>query len=141
MPLIYRAMTVDGDGKPKVGQAARTLGARVPPAGKPDIRPDGAGIVRPRTGGMSVAPGWRNLPAHRIPKRLKPLMPDAAGKDEDACFCMGDGPFVSGAVATDLELRVDRPEHGMVEPAAAMPASDYQRALAVTRDQWVIDEG
>jgi hypothetical protein len=89
---------------------------------------------------MSVAPAWRELPAHRIPRRLRHLAPDAHGKDEDACWRMGDGPFLDGAVAAGLGLRVQRPTHGLIEPAEAMPVQAYQEALATTRDRWTIDE-
>jgi hypothetical protein len=140
MPLIYRAMTVGADGKPKVGPTARTLGARVPPDPKPDVTPDANGAVRPGTGGMSVAPNWRRLPTHRIPKRLRHIVPKAHGKNEDACWCLGDGPFADGPVAPGLSLRVDAPRHGLVEPDAVMTAPAYQDALAATRDDWTIDE-
>jgi len=140
MPLIYRAMTVDSDGKPKVGRAARTLGARVPPDPKPDVTPDSNGRVQPGMGGMSVAPNWRRLPSHRIPKRLRHLVPKAHGKNEDACWRLGDGPFADGLVAPGLFLHVDAPRHGLVEPDAVMTEPAYQDGLAATRDEWTIDE-
>src|SRR5579885_2931884 len=128
MPLIYRAMTVDADGKPQVGPSARTLGARVPPDPKPDITPDSNGVVRPGTGGMSVGPAWRRLPLHRIPRRLRHLVPHAHGKDEDACWRMGDGPFADGVVAVGLALRVDSARHALVQPDREMLAQVYQDA-------------
>ena len=135
MPLIFRAMTVDG-GRPRVGPSARMLGVRVPD----DISPDATGVVRPGTGGMSVAPAWRDLPAHRIPARLRHLAPDARGKNEDACWRMGQGPFQAGPLSPDLHLLPDRPGHGVVEPARSMGLDEFQRALAATRDEWEIEE-
>jgi hypothetical protein len=134
MPLIYRSMTRDGD-HPKVGATAKTLGVRVPG----DL-PSDDGQVSPGTGGMSVAPSWRDLPPHRIPRRLLHLAPDAAGSDADACWRMGVGPFEAGAVAEGLSLRPDRPDHGLVEPSERMTLERYQAALAATRDLWQIDE-
>jgi len=134
MPLIYRAMTPEGD-RPKVGPSARTLGVRVPG----DIAAPG-GQVSPGTGGMSVAPAWRDLPPWRIPKRLIHLAPSAAGKGEDACWRMGDGPFEASAVSEGLALRPDKPKHGVIEPAVPMTLDGYQTTLAATQDLWRIDE-
>lgn len=134
MPLIYRAMARNGD-RPRIGNTARDLGVRVPG----DI-PVHLGQVSPGTGGMSVAPTWRDLPPWRIPKRLIDLTPDAAGKDEDACWRMGDGPFEDARVAELLNLRPDRPTHGVVEPSETMALPRFQQALAATRDCWRIDE-
>jgi len=36
-----------------------------------DIGIDAEGMVEPGTSGMSVAPAWRLLPTHRIPRRLR----------------------------------------------------------------------
>jgi hypothetical protein len=128
-------MTRDGD-RPMVGATARTLGVRI----TKDISVQ-ADRVRPRTGGMSVSPSWRKLPQHRIPRRLLHLVPEASGKDDDACWRMGEGPFETGTVADGLILRLDTPRHGLVEPVETMPAEDYQAKLAATRDLWRIDEG
>jgi hypothetical protein len=121
--------------RPRIGATARDLGVRVP--GDIPVRD---GRVSPGTGGMSVAPAWRALPPFRIPRRLIHLAPDAAGKDEDACWRMGEGPFEEASVAESLTLRPDRPTHGVVEPSEAMPLERYQDALAATRDRWRIDE-
>jgi hypothetical protein len=116
------------------------VGVRVPPAARPDIIPDAAGLVTPGMGGMSVSPNWRDLPYWLILARLSHLIFGATGRNDAACFRMGNGPFTSGPVAADLELRVDGPTHGLIEPAAVMTVADYQRALAATRDQWIVDE-
>jgi hypothetical protein len=143
MPLIYRAMRADG-AKPLVGPTAQTLGVRVPPDPNADIEVGPDGKVNPEGGGMSVAPAWRLLPLHRIPKRLRPEVPGAVGSNSLHCWCMGAGPFTAGPVAAELLLRPDageQPRHGVVAPAREMPLSDYQDALAATREEWSIDEG
>lgn len=120
---------------PEVGDSARSLGVRVPG----DIAAPG-GQVRPGTGGMSVAPSWRDLPPHRIPKRLAHLVPDAAGRGDLACWCSGDGPFLDSPLTALLHLRSDRSNHGLVEPSGTMTLEAYRAALASTRESWRIDE-
>jgi len=139
MPRIYRAMSEQG-GKPMVGPSARSLGVRVPPLPTYDIPMEANGTVRPGTGGMSVAPTWRELPPHRIPMRLRALAQDACGNDADACWRMGEGPFEHAQVTPALNLRPDSPRHGLVEPAVVVSVAEYQADLAATRDQWVVDE-
>jgi hypothetical protein len=134
MPLIYRAMMPDGH-HPAVGPEKKKLGVQIPG----DLA-EVAGRVAPGTGGMSVAPAWRDLPLHRIPRRLKHLEPKASGNNQYECWKMGEGPFVAGAVAEGLSLRIDRSTHGLVEPAFAMSSREYQESLAATRDQWEIDQ-
>jgi hypothetical protein len=140
MPLFYRAMTKTLDGKPAIGPNPRALGVRTPPHETPDIRPDERGNVAPETGGMSVAPSWRQLPPWRIPKRLSSLCAGARGKNEDACYKLGAGAFEPGAISERLFFRPDAPDHGLVEPATVMPLSDFQAALAATQNEWQIDE-
>jgi hypothetical protein len=135
MPLIYRTMQKEGD-LPKLGRSATTLGVRIPA----DIAADESGRVSPSAGGMSVAPAWRFLRAHRIPRRLKHLAPDATGSNNIYCWRMGDGAFVDGRLADGLSFRRDTAAHGLVEPATIMPLPTYEAALEATRDQWVIDE-
>lgn len=142
MPVIYRVMT-NQDGKPKIGATRRTLGATArcgDESDKVDIPTDSHGIVRPNTGGMSVAPSWRDLPRHRIPARLRRLLPSAGGKNEDACWRMGEGPFQDAPIASGLRLRVTSRIHGVVEPAVVESLDQYQADLAATQNVWVIDE-
>ncbi len=116
---------------------------RVPPDEHADIDVGADGRVEPRTGGMSVAPAWRLLPVHRIPRRLRSRFPRAAGKNHFSLWRMGEGPFTEGPFADRLLFRPDpeKPDqHGFVEPEARMSAGEYQAALAATRDQWVLDE-
>ena len=142
MPLIYRAMEKDGD-RPRIGRSATALGVRIRVEGekKPeDIPLDGSGRVSPSTGGMSVSPAWRLLPTHRIPARLKPLCPDATGKNGLVCWKMGEGEFVDGPLAPGLNFRRTTANHGLVEPAQVVPLETYEADLAATRDHWIIDE-
>jgi hypothetical protein len=140
MPLIYRVMTVD-HGKPLVANTARGLGVRVGDGPHDDIPVDDIGRVSPGSGGMSVAPSWRDLPEIRIPRRLREKgVLFARGKDVDACWRLGEGRFVAGAVADGLMLRPDRLDHGTVEPNAVEALNQYRSDLAATRELWVIDE-
>jgi hypothetical protein len=132
-------MTVD-EGKPIVANSARGLGVRLGAVPPNDIAIDDHGDVRPYEGGMSVAPSWRDLEVHRIPKRLKRIVPDARGSNVDACWRFGVGSFDSGPLAAQLMLRKENDVHGYVEPDHVMAANDYVAALAATRNQWVIDE-
>jgi hypothetical protein len=136
-------MLADADGKPKVGASAKTLGVRVSPDSKPDLPVDGEGCVLPATGGMSVAPSWRQLPPWRIPKRLQAVAGEAIGSDALICWRIGEGAFVRGPVADKLVLCPDEgeaPVHGVVEPSTRMALDQYQGALFATREQWVRDE-
>lgn len=136
MPLVYRSMLPEVDASvPAIGSTANHLGVRVPG----DISP-AENSVSAGTGGMSVAPAWRRLPSHRIPKRLYAQAPDATGSDKCRCWRMGDGPFEPGAFATALNLRVDSSRHGLVEPNATMTLESYQAALSATQGSWVVDE-
>ena len=139
-PKVYRTMRKDADGLPETGTAAAMLGVRP----GVDVTTDAAGNVPPGREGMSVAPGWRDLPPFRIPKRLRPLSPGARGSNRTACYTFGDEPFRTGRFAEGLELIPDRmpdpPKHGVVAPSAAVPLDRYQRDLARTRYAWKIDE-
>jgi hypothetical protein len=132
-------MTRDEDGRPKVGETARTLGARPYAWDEPqrDI-PVVAGSVRPGTGGMSVAPTLEDLPIYRIPKRYD--VPGrgyaGSGKVEDSCWIMGDGPFEIASVSDGLRLVPDSRTHGTVQPSLTMSWVDYQGFLAATRLSW-----
>ena len=140
MPLIYRAMTVDGD-KPLIANSARGLGVRVGNGPHDDIPVDANGDVAPSTGGMSVAPSWRVLPEIRIPRRLREKgVLFARGKDVDACWRLGDGAFVATPVTEGLMLRPDRHDHGTVEPNGLIALDQYRNNLGATRELWEIDE-
>jgi hypothetical protein len=143
MPLIFRAMLIDGD-KPLTGPDRKRLGVRVgPDVQTDDINTDGNGDVHPNTGGMSVSPSVDALPMHRVPRRLRNASPDrfsrATGSNNFACWWMGEGSFVLGPVADHLQLRPDpdHPDrHGFIEPNQKMSRVDYENALTATKDQW-----
>jgi hypothetical protein len=134
MPLIYRGMLRDGD-RPEIGPSRKTLGAQIPG----DLS-ENEGLVKPKTGGMSVSPTWRDLPMHRVPRRLKHLADEAAGNNNYECWKMGEGRFQDGVVTEGLTLRLDKPKHGLVEPSTIMKTTKYQTYLAETRDLWIIEE-
>jgi hypothetical protein len=139
MPRMYRVMTPDEDGKPKIGATARTLGVRpqIDGLGLGDI-PVREGSVAPGTGGMSVAPQLQDLPLWRIPRRY--ALPGkgmvGTGKYEDSCWWMGDGLFRNEVISDRLNLVVDSPTHGEVQPSSSMLLEAYQTALSTTRDSW-----
>ncbi len=139
MPRIYRAMFRDVD-KPTVGPTKKTLGVQAGASRDDDVSPDANGNVVPGAGGMSVAPAWRDLPPHRIPRRLRPKCPEGAGQQQLCLLENGAGPFVNGRVHEHLQLRVDSAVHGIVEPEMVLPLERFQSALAATREEWVIDE-
>ena len=133
-------MLADGE-KPLVEASRRGLGVVVPGGeGEPDVIVDAEGRVGPGMGGMSVVSAWRHLPRYRIPKRLQSLHPAARGKDILRIWRMGGGRFESGPFIDDLQLRLDNPHHGLVEPASQVSPEQFQAALAATQDQWVLDE-
>jgi len=100
---------------------------------------------------MSVQPSLEALARRyllQVPKRLREVNPrlfrGATGSPNTAyIWAMGNGPFVEGPVAPDLALRCDTEQpilHGVVEPDRVMSLSDFQTALATTRDVWIIEE-
>src|SRR6185503_9245920 len=104
------------DGRPAIGESATTLGVRIAST-ITDITTDADGRVQPGTGGMSVSPSLRALPYRLIPRRLRILVPQAAGNDHMFVWSMGDGAFADGPIGPGLRLRVDpkRENHGFVE--------------------------
>jgi hypothetical protein len=62
MPILYRSMIEDTDGKPEVSPTARGLGVR---AGRDVAAIDKDDLVFPGGGGMSVSPDSpMNLPSY-----------------------------------------------------------------------------
>jgi hypothetical protein len=135
MAFIFRSMLPDGD-KPAIGPSAKKLGVRVGLEEKSDIPVDDQSNVSPKTGGMSVAPSWRDLPAHRIPRALNSIVRDACGDDRLFVWRFGDAQFVGGPLSDRLALRLENEKHGLVEPASKMSLAVFCSALAATRDTW-----
>jgi hypothetical protein len=108
-----------------------------------DITVDVARNVVLDGSGMSVAPRWRDLDFTRIPKRLRQIVPGAAGANSTFCFTMGAGPFQKAIVASGLELIPDDATpviHGVVAPVHVVTLAQYQTDLENTRTAWQIDE-
>src|SRR5436190_8553014 len=100
MPLMFRTMLPDAQGKPKIGsEGGPGLGVRVPPDPNADVMVDANGQIAPRGKGMSVAPSIGDLLPHLIPKRLWKRYPKAAGRNDRVIFSMGEGAFVDSVVA------------------------------------------
>jgi len=129
-------MKKDGDGMPMVDRTASGLGVRP----GTDINTDAAGNVVLDENGMSVAPAWRVLELHRIPKRLGTIVLGARGSNNTYCFTVGTGPFLRNSFAQGLELIPDTAIHAAVAPIATVPLAQYEFDLMATRPDWVIDE-
>jgi hypothetical protein len=134
-------MRREPDDKPTVDETGKGLGVRtVPVNGITDVDLDDERRVVLNGKGMSVAPGWRDLPFFLIPKRLVDKVPAARGSSTLYCFAMGDGGFQNGQISEDLALRLDSATHGVVVPQSLVSVDRYQMALAATRDDWSVDE-
>jgi hypothetical protein len=127
-------MRKDPDGLPTVSQT--NLGVRP----GVDVDLDAQNNVLVNGKGMSVAPSWREINVHRIPKRLRPIVPGAGGSNNTFCFRMGTGAFVQGAFANGLTLEPDSATHGNVAPAQVVSLAAYEADLAATRPNWQEDE-
>lgn len=126
---------------PELGRTASTLGVRVPA----DIEPDSNGDVEPDgESGLSVRPTLDAYPATWIPRRLQQLDPDrwrnASGNNNAWGFRLGSGEFAQSRIGERLLLSPDKSDHGVIEPSRRMPVSEYERAIAETQAEWVIDE-
>jgi RHS repeat-associated protein len=120
-PMLFRGMK-NADGLPAVGPTARTLGVRP----RSDIPVDGVGMVRPNTGGMSVAPSPGALPPHRRP-------PEFGGTGKDPVWGIR-----ADQLGPDLRYVPDGPTHGTIQPSRAMTIDEFQRALCSTGVCWVM---
>ena len=146
MPKMYRTMKMLDDA-PMIGPSKTMLGAVIAgavalkPGQTPDLSLTPQGLIEPLTGGMSVAPEIGKLRSHQIPMCMSHLFKDATGSNKLHCWSMGNGPFTSSPVDSNLNLRVDKEdEHGIVEPERSMTYEEYQSSLAATRDRWQVDE-
>jgi len=136
MPQVFRIMRRDADGFPTAQQSSSALGVRP----NVDISLDAKGDVIVNGEGMSVNPGWRAASILRIPKRLRILMPGAAGSNNQFCFRAGAGPFQQGPFAAGLTLEPDSATHGNIAPAQAVPLAQYEADITATRPDWQVDD-
>ena len=119
---IYRTMRSEVDGHPTLGASLSTLGSRP----EKDIPVDAAGLVRPKTGGMSVTPDhWEDMPPALLPRELN-------GESRYTLFLL-----TTAALPADLCARIDRPMHANVEPRGECLFADYNASLQGTREDWV----
>lgn len=117
---VFRGMKEGADGFPQSGPSARTLGVRE----GVDI-PVENGMVKPGTGGMSVAPDSpANLPVHRRPS-------SHGGTGKDPVYGTS-----TDNLGSDLSFRQDSATHGLIEPAREMPVKNFQKALSDTAEKW-----
>lgn len=133
-------MISDTQGFPIVSPGeARGLGVRVPPNENADVEIGEDDYIKLNQKGMSVAPTWRDLPLHRIPRTLKGKHPAAQGSKQYRCFRLGDTEYVDQSLGHGLQLYTD-PEHGTICPSELMSVEPFQDKLANTQERWVIDE-
>jgi hypothetical protein len=121
-------MRKDATGRPQVGNKREELGVRP----GYDI-PVNAGIVSPRTGGMSTTP---DDPA-RLPPFLRPPRFGIGGFGTLPVFV-----FDLTRLGSRLTYRPDpdpkkAQQHGFVEPNQSMTIDAYQVALAATQTDWM----
>ncbi len=147
MPLVFRSMLADGTGLlPRVANDAESLGVRVvdETGGAKDITVTD-GMVSPGREGMSVSLSVLHLPSHRVPKKFKGLVPELegrkvpSGKNDLACWQMGDGAFTDAGFAPGLMFLtqpVGSTTHGVVSPDAEVPLAAYRETLARTQADW-----
>lgn len=122
MRRLYRGMNSDGD-HPRVERSAKGLGVRVGEAG--DVEPDAQGLVHPGAG-MSVAPDDPLfLPGFRRPPEF------LGGSAQHPVWGIWERDLPQ-----ELAVFIDRPGHGVIGPARAMPVADYETALAATQPNW-----
>jgi hypothetical protein len=124
------------DTLPVVGDDDNMLGVRSPPHRRADVAPDDDGNVHPGKGGMSVNCDWTKMYVNHVPKRYKHLVKHARGSNKKSIWEMGEGDFASADVNEALSLRVDKENHGLVEPRTMMGLAEYRQALADTRRDW-----
>jgi hypothetical protein len=114
------------DGRyPTLGRSRRALGVVVEGL-RPDIPVTPDGLVKPRTGGMSVSvDDPTGLPPHRLPVSMH-------GYSLDVLFSLD-----SAVLPGELAERPDRLPHAVIEPASVMQLCVYEEALGSTRISWL----
>jgi RHS repeat-associated protein len=125
-PGVYRGMRVGPNGLPAIGPTKKSLGVVPGPGENADILVNG-GIVKPGTGGMSVALITPlNLKEWRRP-------PEWGGTSKDPVWGINPALIVLNPL---LNLVPDGPTHGTIEPSFEMSIGDYQKALGNTAPLW-----
>lgn len=148
MPARIIRVMKEEEGKPATGNGPAMLGVRSKDVGVDEDATETAQIS-PGMGGMSVAGCVRTLFVSLLPKRFETIDPErfrgARASNSQKVWVRGDGLYESSPVTSDLDLLIDDrsepPGHGSVEPNRPMPLSGYQASLAVTREEWEVDEG
>ncbi|MCR5460113.1 MAG: hypothetical protein K6F51_09475 [Acetatifactor sp.] len=128
---LYRGMTKEPvTGKPKLGESAKTLGAR------PDIDIIiKSGMVKSGEGGMSVTPMINDLQPYRRPPKFggtdKNISVWMINEDDlsDKLIYVPDEPGKDGLV-----------HHGTIQPAYEMTYDEYKKALEETADSWKLQK-
>jgi hypothetical protein len=118
---LYRAMKVDTDGKPLVGTRGSMLGVR--PTDPTNTNPTAVFDVDAVNGTDLVRPG-EGLSTSPDPKARKPRRSEAVFEIE------------TDDLGPDLTPKHDGPNHCLLQPSTPLSLSDYQQALANTRDLW-----
>ena len=93
-----------------------------------DVHPDEQGMVWPLRGGMSVAPddpGY--LPLHRRP-------PSLGGTGKRPVW-----KIQASTLPACLSLRLDRSDHGLIEPTEGIVLEAYRDNLFSTHRDWTLD--
>ena len=118
--VFYRGMVASQDGGPELGASAKMLGARQ----GTDINADD-GLVRPKSGGMSVNESPTGMPAFRRP-------PSFGGSGKDLrMYCIRECDIPPG-----LRYTPESGGHGFFEPSDGMTFEDYQNLVQGTRGLW-----
>jgi hypothetical protein len=123
VPSLFRVIAEDDDGRPLISHlGSKGLGVRP----GYDITADEDGIVMPDTGGCSVASDIRAIPTFLLP-------PEHGGTGKNPLWELD-----TDELPEYLTWREDpdRDGHYFIEPAYPMELSDFQEAVASTRDLW-----
>lgn len=134
-------MIKDGqDGGPVIGAKRDHLG--VYPG---EITKNVDGTVDTSNGGMSVNSVVKRLPLSKLPARLQ----DFAGVNEKytgafnpktELYALEGVEYASVPISAELNLVPQKRSHGVIEPSRRMLLTDYEDALAATRERWVASD-
>ncbi len=114
-------MKVDADGKPQAGIKRNMLGVR--PTDPTSTDPNRVFDVPAVTGADSVGPGKGLSTA--------PLLDGLQPRKGEAVFVLE-----SDDLPAELQPNQDKANHCLIQPGSTMTLSEYQQALAETRELW-----